>query len=112
MNDNEKIIKIQLIEQVLAEAKKGVAIDMLLKKWALNIKGIVPIQDDDSDEVRILFSLIEYIVEMDLKESNLLSAADSKRLVVNVSKDNRIVDVSFENESLPNSGYDISFVYY
>ncbi len=84
---------------------------MLLKKSAHDTDSIASIQNDEYDEIEVMFSLIEYIVKTDLKGTDLLSSVTSKRLVAEVSKDNIIVDVSFSNETMPNNSYDISFVY-
>ncbi len=104
MNNYERAVKIQLIKRALAEAKAGVEIDMLLAKNAI-------IPNDDFDEVKILFSLIEYIIKMDLKGSDLVSAVASKRLVAKISKDNKIVDISFTNETMPDYGNNISLLF-
>lgn len=101
------------VEQVLAEAKVGVELDMSLEELQTthSTGGIVTIRDDEYDEVEVLFSLIEYIIKMNLKGSDLLSAAISKRIVAKVSKDNSIVDIDFNNETIPDCGNNISLIF-
>ena len=104
MNNYEKAIKIRLIERVLAEARANMELDMSLKELqtAHNTGSIAANGDDGYDAVEVLFSFIQYIIQKDLSNEELLSISPSTSLHAKVSPANKVIEVTFINASIKN----------
>ncbi len=112
MNNYEKSVKLSLIEKVLSEARANMEMDMLLQELHTEDSAENPTTfDDESNEVEIMFSLIEFIIHLDLNTEELLYALSSKGLSVKVSADKRIQDVNFITGNTIDSAYQVKLIF-
>ena len=91
----EKMAKLGLIEKILFEIKETIAFDAVLTHNLKNEKKARK-NHDDYDEVAILFSLINYVIDKEFIESELLDAMSSTSIKAQVSAtNNQILGISF-----------------
>lgn len=103
MNNYEKSVKLSLIEKVLSEARANMEMDMLLQELHTEDSAENPTTfDDESNEAEIMFSLIEYIIHLDLSNEELLTISPSTSLCAKVSPAYKVIEVTFINDSINN----------
>ena len=110
----ESIVKIHLIERIISEAKSNMKIDFLLRELAETDEQIKPnreINIENNCDRNILFSLIEYVIRMNMSTMDLLYASSSTGLIVKVTIDNCIIGVSYIFEKTVDSKYQIKLVF-
>ena len=113
MNSFEKSVKISLLEKVLAEARASLELDTSISnlKKANNPAVNGAICDVEYDEVAILFSLLEFIIHLDIGTDSLVSASSSTGLYARVSPANEILDIEFVSDKNNDTCYQVKLVF-
>lgn len=111
MKNNEKYIKAYLIEKIMYDIRTNVKLDNLLLLHNMSsCHSLTDIElNDEYDETEVLFSLIDYIIHMDMNDNELYAAIISNGMRVKVSKGKTINDLTFLCNEPPSKAYMIDF---